>query len=97
IVGGLDKEIIKRYIKMNLNKVAFCYEHELLAHPTMEGTVEVQFFISPSGVVTSATGKGFDPTVSECVAGVVNRIQFPKPEDGGGVNVNYPFNFHATK
>lgn len=97
IVGGLDRAIIKRYIKMNIEKISYCYEHELIARPNLEGSVNIVFFISPNGVVTSASGKGFDTTVDDCVAGVISRIEFPKPQDGGGVNVTYPFTFHATK
>jgi hypothetical protein len=94
--GGLDRAIIKRYIKRNVNKIAYCYEKQLLAHPGMEGEVSVQFFISPTGAVQSSAGKGFDETVASCVADVIASIEFPKPTDGGGVQVNYPFNFHAA-
>ncbi len=94
--GGLDKAIIKRYIKRNVNKIAYCYEKQLLAHPGMEGEISVQFFISPTGSVQSSAGNGFDPTVASCVADVISSIEFPKPTDGGGVQVNYPFNFHAA-
>ena len=34
--------------------------------------------------------------VSGCVAGVIKGIEFPKPKGGGGVQVNYPFNFRPT-
>jgi hypothetical protein len=53
----------------------------------------VQFFITPNGNVTGSVGSGFDGKVSTCVAEVVGRIEFPKPRGGGGVQVNYPFNF----
>ena len=94
--GDLDKAIIRRYIKRNIDKIGYCYEHELLAHPTLEGTVTVQFFITPSGTVKGSTGKGFDSTVASCVASVVGNIEFPKPQGGGGVDVNYPFTFRPA-
>jgi len=93
--GGLDKSIIRRYIKRNIDKIKYCYEKQLLAQPGLEGTVSVQFFITPTGSVTSSIGAGVDPTVANCVAGVVSNIEFPKP-DGGGVQVNYPFTFHPA-
>jgi hypothetical protein len=93
---GLDKSIIRRYIKRNIDKIAYCYEHELLAHSTLAGEITVQFFITPSGTVTGAKGAGFDPTVATCVAGVIGDIEFPKPKSGGGVTVNYPFTFHPA-
>lgn len=96
VVGEYDKSIIRRYIKRSIDKVTYCYEHELLAHPDLGGEVLVQFFIQPNGTVGSSAGKGFDQTVASCVADVVKTIEFPAPGDGGGIQVNYPFNFHAA-
>jgi len=93
--GTYDKSIIRRYIRRNINKIAYCYEKELLAKPSISGTVNVQFFISPSGSVTSSVGSGFDGSVANCVADVVGAISFPKT-DGGGVQVNYPFTFNPA-
>ena len=95
--GNLDKAIIKRYIKRNQSKIAYCYESELLARPTLEGQVSVSFLISGSGTVMSSTGQGMDNKVASCVASVIKNIEFPKPTDGGNVQVNYPFTFHSIK
>jgi hypothetical protein len=32
------------------------------------------------------------PSVGTCIANAVRRWQFPSPEGGGIVTVNYPFN-----
>ncbi|MEP6860067.1 MAG: AgmX/PglI C-terminal domain-containing protein [Deltaproteobacteria bacterium] len=93
--GDLDQATIRRYMNRNIEKIRYCYEHELLAHPGIEGTVTVQFFINPTGGVTGSKGAGFDATVAGCVGDVVGNIAFPRP-NGGGVQVNYPFIFHAT-
>jgi hypothetical protein len=95
-VGDLDKSIIRRYIKRNLDKIAYCYEHELLAKPDLAGTVQAQFFIQPDGTVKSTQASGVDPAVSSCVAGVISSISFPRPGGGAGVAVTYPFTFHAA-
>ncbi len=95
--GNLDKAIIKRYIKRNQSKIAYCYESELLARPTLEGQVQISFLISGSGTVMSSSGAGFDSKVASCVASVIKNIEFPKPTDGGNVQVNYPFTFHAVR
>jgi hypothetical protein len=95
ISGEYDKAIIRRYIKQNIDKIGFCYEHELLAHPDLAGEVVVQFFIQPNGTVKGSAGKGFNATVSNCVADVVSRIEFPAP-NAGGITVNYPFVFHPA-
>jgi len=56
----------------------------------------VKFLISPTGAVQSASGTGFDREVSSCLSGVIASIEFPKPGDGGSVQVNYPFSFHPA-
>ena len=90
-----DKSIVRRYIRRHLNEISYCYEKQLLAHPNLGGDVKVSFFISPTGSVQSASGEGFDGEVSSCLAGVIKTIEFPAPGEGGGVQVNYPFHFHA--
>jgi hypothetical protein len=94
--GDLDKAIIRRYIKRNIQKIQYCYEKQLLAKPTLSGTVQTQFFITPNGTVASSTGTGVDGEVASCVADVIKNIEFPKPKGGGGVQVNYPFTFHSS-
>ncbi len=94
--GDLDKAIIRRYIKRNIQKIQYCYEKELLAKPGLAGTVMTQFFITPNGNVASSSGSGVDGNVASCVAGVIKAIEFPKPKGGGGVQVNYPFTFRAA-
>ncbi|HEY5950578.1 MAG TPA: AgmX/PglI C-terminal domain-containing protein [Kofleriaceae bacterium] len=94
--GGLDKSIIRRYIKRNIEKIKYCYEKQLLSHPGLDGTVSVSFFITPNGSVTSSVGSGMNADAANCMAQVVSDIEFPKPTDGGGVQVNYPFTFHPA-
>jgi hypothetical protein len=96
IDGDLDKQIIRRYIKRNIQKLTYCYERELLAKPMLAGTVMVDFAISPNGNVAKAAAKGVDTVVSDCVAGVIRGIEFPKPKGGGSVHVQYPFIFVST-
>ena len=94
-IGNLDKEIIRRYIKRSRHKIAYCYESELLARPSLGGEVMAQFLIAGDGSVQASHAKGFDTKISSCVASVIKSIGFPKPTDGGSVQVNYPFNFRA--
>jgi hypothetical protein len=56
----------------------------------------VTFLIGASGEVQTSTGTGFDRDVAGCVAAVIQTISFPRPGDGIGVQVNYPFHFHAA-
>ncbi|HUS28865.1 MAG TPA: AgmX/PglI C-terminal domain-containing protein [Kofleriaceae bacterium] len=94
--GDLDKAIIRRYIKRNIQKITYCYEKQLLVKPKLAGTVQTQFFITPNGNVAKSSGSGVDPEVADCVAGVIKDIEFPKPKGGGGVQVNYPFTFRPA-
>jgi predicted regulator of Ras-like GTPase activity (Roadblock/LC7/MglB family) len=94
--GDLDREIIKRYIKRNLSKISYCYEKELLSKPSLAGVVKTNFLIGASGTVQAANGSGVDPSVASCVASVIKGIEFPKPNGGAGVQVNYPFTFRPT-
>jgi hypothetical protein len=94
--GDLDKAIIRRYIKRNLQKITYCYEKELLAKAGLSGTVMTTFFIAPTGDVANASATGVDAEVSKCVTRVIKGIQFPKPKGGGGVQVNYPFTFRPA-
>lgn len=95
-VGDLDKNIIRRYIKRNIQKMQYCYEKELVKKPELAGTVTAEFVIDPQGNVPSSKANGVSPDVSSCIAGVIKQIQFPKPTGGGIVKVSYPFTFRPT-
>jgi FHA domain len=98
VVSGSDysKSIIRRYIMRYREQLGYCYEKQLLVHPTMAGQVTAAFFIGPAGVVQSSSANGLDTEVSSCIATVIGTIAFPPPRDGGGVQVNYPFTFRPT-
>jgi hypothetical protein len=87
----LDKAIIRRYVKRNIEKITYCYEKELLANPGLEGTVTVNFTLNGNGRVLESKASGVDPTVSSCIAQVVSNIQFPKLADAGIYPIKYPF------
>jgi hypothetical protein len=92
----LDKEIIRRYVKRNIEKITYCYEKELLANPGLEGTVTVNFILSGNGRVMKSEASGVDATVSSCIAGVVSNIQFPKVGDAGIYPIKYPFTLRPS-
>jgi biopolymer transport protein ExbD len=91
--GDLDKAIIRRYMKRNIQKIQYCYEKQLLQMPSLQGTVSTTFTITAAGGVREAKGTGVHPAVAACVASVISNIEFPKPKDGGLVRVAYPFTF----
>jgi hypothetical protein len=78
-------------LKSGIWKIRACYAKALVDNPGLYGTVVVQFFIMPSGDVANASAVGVDPSLAECVGGVIKTLTFPKPKGGGGAQVNYPF------
>jgi hypothetical protein len=93
--GDLDKAIIRRYIKRNLDKIQYCYGKKLVDKPKLAGTLAVTFTINTKGQVENAKATGLDPDVASCVAAVISEIEFPKPKTGT-VDVSYPFVFRPT-
>jgi hypothetical protein len=94
--GSLDKEIIRRIIRMHSNEVKYCYEQELTRKPALAGRISVQFVIAATGQVSSSVLQSStmnNPRVESCVVQAFRRWEFPKPSGGGIVIVSYPLNF----
>lgn len=96
VTGDLDKAIIRRYLKRNIQKLLYCYEKQLLARGIFGGTVTTQFTIGPDGRVTSSAARGVDPLVATCFTQVIRLIEFPKPKTPTTVTVQYPFVLRST-
>lgn len=94
--GSLDKDIIRRVVRLHMNEVKYCYDQELVKKSGLDGRISIQFVISPQGQVLSSvlqsTTMG-NVHVEKCVVDAVRRWQFPKPDGGGIAIVSYPFNF----
>lgn len=94
--GRLEREVIRGVIDTNTPAVLRCYESALVNDPALEGRVTVRFIIGPDGAVDNALVQDSElhaPRVEDCVATAVRQMQFPAPEGGGIVIVNYPFMF----
>ncbi|MDQ3335443.1 MAG: AgmX/PglI C-terminal domain-containing protein [Myxococcota bacterium] len=76
--GALDKAIVRRYVKRNVQKLSYCYEKELLARPAIRGLVTITFAVGDEGHVELARASGFDETVATCVRGVFESIELPR-------------------
>jgi len=97
--GSLSKEVIRRVIRRHLNEVRFCYEQQLNQRPDLEGRVIVNFIISPSGAVQASSVRNSslgNSAAESCIASAVRRWNFPAPDGGGIVVVNYPFVLQPT-
>ena len=97
IIGTLDKSIVGRYIKRKRAAITHCYERELLVNSDLSGTLTALFLIDGNGAVVYSRSTGMaNKSLGQCVDRVISGIQFPRSEDGGTVNVTYPFHFHQA-
>ena len=99
VKGSLDKEIIRRIVRLHMNEIRFCYDKELTTHPGLEGRISVQFLIAPTGLVINsyiASTTMNNVHVESCVASAIKRFEFPRPDGGGVAMVAYPFNFTSV-
>jgi len=95
ISGLLSPEAIRRVVLRNLGQVNHCHEQGLSTNPNAAGRVTVRFVIGGTGSVMGSGVAGSTypiQSVADCIANAVRRWQFPAPEGGGVVTVNYPFN-----
>ena len=90
VTGPLDKSLVRRSVQRHIQKLQYCYERELLAHPGIAGTVTATFEIGTGGAVTSSTATGL-ASVDTCVADMIKTIEFPPPATP--TKVVYPFAF----
>lgn len=49
--GGLEKEVIARYIQSQIGQVRYCYERQLSANPDLYGKITLKFTIGSSGEI----------------------------------------------
>lgn len=82
--GALDTSMVTRMLRVHTAALRRCYEHELRARPSLEGSLTARFTIAPSGAVQGAeTTAGLDPALDACVLTVLRRLRFsPGPEGG---------------
>jgi len=95
VVGLLSPESIRRVVIRNLSQIIHCHEQGLVQDPALEGRVVVRFVIGNEGTILGSNISESSiavPSVAECISNAVRHWQFPAPEGGGVVTVNYPFN-----
>jgi hypothetical protein len=97
--GGLDHNLIESIIRRRLDRIRLCYERQLNFNPKLAGKIAVHFVIGKSGEVLSS--RTIEDTmkneqVKTCVLSEVSSWNFPAPEGGTLVNVDYPFVFESS-
>jgi Vault protein inter-alpha-trypsin domain len=92
VSGSLDKLLLRRTVRRQLNKIRHCYERELQADRALAGRVTVHFVIAQGRVVRSRiAGSSLNNRPAEaCIARTFFNLRFPQPKGGGVVEVFYP-------
>ncbi len=83
----VDMATVRRYLKRNQRKLAWCYEQALTATPSLAGGLELDFAIAANGLVAEPAAHGPSPSIEECARQVIRDIEFPRPKAGHLVTV----------
>lgn len=91
--SGANNASVRNVVRAHLGEVSACYDRRLLARPTLQGRLEVQFTISRAGHVTNASVASstlHDEPTEHCILSALRSWQFPR-SPGGVVLATYPF------
>jgi RNA polymerase sigma-70 factor (ECF subfamily) len=103
--GELDKEYIRQQIKVLLPQISECYTNALQRDASIKGRMIVNFSIVGDPSVGGLVGESkvdaekstvSDPDMRECVQETMYGAQFPAPQNGGSIEVTYPFVFKSS-
>ena len=102
VLGSMDPEVLRKILQEYLPQFRHCYQQELEAdNEDLEGIIDLKFRITKSGKASRIKVKPKDASFSKrgtnCMAGVLKLIKFPKPKGGGVVDVRQPLNFFSEK
>ena len=97
VAGEIDREAILQAIRRNQSKFQRCYQMGLNQKPSMQGKLGMEWLISPSGKGQKA--KAFNNPMgsrilANCVAGVLERLNFPEPPAGQWPKITFTFTFY---
>ena len=95
---SLTKEELRSAVRARIPQIQDCYNRALARDPNCQGTVKVQFVVSPDGtvaqaVVASTEGDIDDAELHVCILDEVRLLVVSSPRDGGRALVTYPFKF----
>lgn len=94
-VGSIDANVVNSFMNARFVQVKACYERSLKKNSFLEGKVDLNIDVSPTGKVTRVTVNKDtvgDADMLACVKRTIRGWPFPKPE-GGRVIIGKTFNF----
>lgn len=82
---------IAEALQRRIAPIRQCYARALNDSPTLGGEMQIDVTYGRNGRVTAvtATGLGSVPAVSQCVAGVVRGVAFPRPHGREAQSVRF--------
>ena len=97
VAGEIDREAILQALKRNESKFQRCYQLSLNEKPSIQGGLGMQWLISSSG--RGQRARAFNNpmgsnSLANCVAGVLERLNFPEPPSGQTPKVTFTFRFY---
>jgi serine/threonine protein kinase len=95
VQGSLSRSAVYKVIDRHSGQLQGCYERRLMANPGLAGKLVYNWTVKTNGRVKSVRERSStlgDAKVSQCVAGVIKKMKFPRPK-GGEVEISYPFMF----
>ena len=97
VAGEIDKEAILQALERNKSQFQRCYLTSLNEKPSIQGNLGMQWLISSSGkgqkakAIEDQIGSKF---LVNCVAGVLEKLNFPEPPSGQVPKVTFTFRFY---
>lgn len=88
-----SKGPVGRTMRSNSPKFAACARDSVTVQTGTTQNMQLRFLIDANGNVTRSTVEkmnGPDPDLRGCILRALNRIQFPKPDDGKAKDIQYP-------
>ena len=101
--GGSERlKPVVDIIRKNRAGFRACFDKWSAAHPGIDGSVTLSFYLAPDGNVdradADAKGKNFTaPDVETCIEDFARTLKYPASTNGKFTRFNYPFDFKAAK
>jgi hypothetical protein len=95
--AGPTHRTIRKWIKLAIPRLRYCYERQLQLERTLEGEADLHFTIDPDGHTSNVTIDGTldSAAVASCLAAEVATWEFAQGK--GSTRVNYPLQFRPAR
>jgi hypothetical protein len=98
--GQIDREQVRKSIRLSLTDIKKCYEKQLKISPKAKGEIVVELIFGSEGQVQNSRVLSSTIPTSErmgaCMLAGLEKVKYPKAEDGFA-SVAYPFVFAPPK